>query len=340
MLISSKEVEHLKEYIFSKAQLLKRFPKSILEFFDDASDIVINGIRILLKVDGFSFSRSKYEWCSYSDIGFKSISAAVSDVVAKGCRPYIYAISIGLTQNDIANIDDVIDGINNAIKIYGGYIVNIDTNGGNDSWIDVFIIGTCNVLPVPRRMDALNYLILPRKIGDSVIAYIYQYDRELVAPMFNIFEPLLKCICKPLVNLEITRVIEKHRACIVGSIDISDTFAETLYDLSMISQRGINLNISPTMVASMSLLNFYRELAKKRENIDLEELILMSNEEYIPILVVREYCINDLLSDLEYLGFHPMIIGYSKEYENDITWFGKKIRKVVWNHISTRIKGI
>lgn len=330
----------MKEYIFSKAQLLKRFPKSILEFFDDAGDIVINGIRILLKVDGFSFSRSKYEWCSYSDIGFKSISAAISDVVTKGCRPYAYAISIGLTQNDIANIDDIIDGINDAIKVYGGYIVNIDTNGGNDSWIDIFIIGTCNVLPVPRRIDALNYLILPRRIGDSVIAYMYQYNRELVSSMFNIVEPLLKCICRPLINLEITRVIEKHRACIVGSIDISDTFAETLYDLSMVSQKGININISPAMVASINLLNFYRDVVKKRGDMDLEELVLMSNEEYIPILVVKEYCINDLLRDLEYIGFHPMIIGYSKEYESDITWFGKKIRKIVWDHIATRIRGI
>ncbi len=327
----------MKEYIFRKAQTIKRFPNSILEFFDDAGDIVIDSARVLLKVDGFSFSRSKYWWCSYSDIGFRALSAAISDIVAKGCRPYVYAISVGLTQNDMVNINDVIDGIESAIKIYGGYIANIDTNGGNDSWIDVFIVGVCNTVPVPRKMDALNYLVLPRRIGDSVIAYMYQYNRALVSLTSSIVETSIKQACRPLVNLEIVRIIEKHRACIVGSIDISDTLSETLYDISAVSKKGIDLVISPAMIASINLLNFYRDIAEKEENVDLEELVLMSNEEYIPIMIVKEYCINDLLKDLEYIGFHPMIIGHSKEYENDVTWFGRRIKKIVWDHESARI---
>ncbi len=320
----------MKENILKLAKLVKRHPLSLLTFYDDAGDIVYNSTRFLVKVDGFAFSRARYSWCSYRDVGFRAVTAAVSDVIAKGCRPIAYTLSIGLTKSSINELEDVIKGVTDAVTIYGGYIVNIDTNSGNDDWIDVFVLADCKYVPIPRMVRPWNTLVLPRRIGDTTIAYISHLNSDVSSLNQNIIE----ISCRPMAKLELVEVIEKCRDCITGSIDISDTFAETLYDLVDASGYGILLNVSPYSIASYNLLNFYH--TNRGNYNDIIDLILMANEEYIPILIINNWCIDELISLLTSLGFEPIILGCGI-IAKEVSWMGRRIPKIVWSHIHSKI---
>ncbi|HIP57192.1 MAG TPA: hypothetical protein EYH02_03870 [Ignisphaera aggregans] len=308
---------------------LNRHPRSILNFFDDAGGFVFNSKYILVKVDGFAASRALYPWCRMSDLGFRAITAAISDVIAKGCRPIVYAISIGVTNNHL--IDDIMQGIEEGVRLYGGYVENFDTNFGNDVWVDVFVLAECRVYPVPRSVEADAELILVDRIGSTAIAYIehYIYGEKPED------ESVVERVCRPRAPLSVVDVIEKYRSSIIGSIDISDTFAETLYDLVLASngKYGIYLDFDPSMIADSNLINYVYE--KKR--LDVLTGIFISNEEYIPILVVRKQYVEDILNELRDKGFNPYVLGYVTCTTNQVVWRGIKVKKIVWNYAKGRI---
>lgn len=319
----------MKDFILELVKSIKHHPSSSLTFYDDAGDFVYNSLKFLVKVDGFAISRAKYSWCSYKDVGFRAVTAAVSDVIAKGCKPLAYALSIGLTGHSISKLREIINGVTNAISIYGGYLINIDTNSGNDDWIDVFILGDCEFTPIPRVVKPGNVLILPRRIGDTTIAYIAHYNN-----IYNVSQNIIEVSCRPLAYLHFIDIINKYRSCIAGSIDISDTLAETFYDLMDASGYGILLNASPYSVASYDLINFY--YSNKDSYSDIKKLILMANEEYIPILIINSWCVDEIIKSLYSLGFEPIILGYGI-ISKEITWMGEKIPKIYWDHISSKI---
>uniref|UniRef100_A0A7J3QEL4 Uncharacterized protein n=1 Tax=Ignisphaera aggregans TaxID=334771 RepID=A0A7J3QEL4_9CREN len=79
----------------------------------------------------------------------------------------------------------------------------------------------------------MDRLVLPRRIGLTSIGYI-----EYVKRKTPLFEEVRDHTCRPKVCIGIADFISRYRASIEGSIDISDTFAETLQNLSEVSSTG------------------------------------------------------------------------------------------------------
>ncbi len=312
--------------LVSWARRIHRHPRSLLEPFDDAGAFPYNGRHFLIKVDGFASSRALYPWCNVSDLGFRAVSAAVSDVIAKGCKPLVYAISIGVTESRF--IEDIISGIEEAVKEYGGYIENLDTNFGNDTWVDVFILAECKSRPIPRKAEPEAVLILANRIGLPIIAYMeyYMYGTK---PSDS---EVLERVCRPKVPVSIVDVIEKYKLAFVGSIDISDTLIETLYDLVAIHNHGIYLDFDPFSIADPKLLNYTH-----KRDLNLLTGIFMTHEEYIPILVVRESFVETILEELRMRGLSPAIMGRIVCTPKCITWRGMEVPKIVWHYTEGRV---
>lgn len=316
----------LDEIVKKLARGVRRHPGSPLAWFDDAGAVRVDGRYMVVKVDGFASSRALYPWCSYRDFGFRGVAAAISDVIAKGCRPYIYAISIGVRPENVDRVEDVMKGVEEASNLYGGYVENVDTNIGYDDWIDVFVIGECESQPVPRYARALDRVVLPRKIGLSVIGYIEYVKRR--APTV---EEVREFTCRPKPCIDIVDVVDSCRTCIEGSIDISDTLAEALQQLSEVSSTGLYLYEEPSNILHPLAIEYAR-----REKIDLHTTVLASNEEYIPLLVVKPSCEDEIIQQLRGIGLEPVAIGVTTTQQN-ITWAGRPVPKIVWNYISGSI---
>lgn len=316
----------LGESIKKLARRARRHPGSLLAWFDDAGAIKLGDGYIVVKVDGFAASRALYPWCSFRDFGFRGVTAAVSDIVAKGCRPYVYAVSIGVKPEHVDLVEDIFRGVEEAVDFYGGYVENMDTNVGYDDWIDVFVVGECGTQPVQRFSKPLDTLVLPRRIGFSAIGYM-EYSRGR-AP---IHEDVREFTCRPRACVEVADVIEECRTCIEGSIDISDTFAEALQQLSDVSNTGFYIFQDPSNILHYLALDY-----AAREKIDRADLVLMSSEEYIPLLVVRPGYEKAVASMLRSIGLEAIPIGVATIHR-DITWMGRPIPSALWDYISGRI---
>ena len=316
----------LDEIVRKLAKRARRHPKSLLTWFDDAGAIKIDDHYIVVKVDGFASSRALYPWCSYRDFGFRGVSGAVSDVIAKGCRPYVYAVSIGVKPGNVGYVEDIMKGVEEAVNLYGGYVENVDTNVGYDDWIDVFVVGECRLQPVPRYARVLDRIVLPRRIGLSVIGYI-----EYIKKSTPTIEEVREFTCRPKPCIDIVDIVDGCRTCIEGSIDISDTLAEALQQLGEVSNAGFYLYEEPSRILHPLAIEYSR-----REKIDLQITVLASNEEYIPLLIIKPSCEDEIIQQLRSIGLEPVAIGVTTTQQN-ITWTGKSIPKIVWNYISGSI---
>ncbi|MEL9940487.1 MAG: AIR synthase related protein [Ignisphaera sp.] len=312
----------LDEIIKKLARKVKRHPRSLLTWFDDAGAIEVGGRYFVVKVDGFAASRALYPWCSYRDFGFRGVVGAVSDVIAKGCRPYVYAISVGVKPENSDFVEDIIKGVEDAVDVFGGYIENIDTNIGYDDWIDVFILGECNNRPLPRRARELSKIILPRRIGLSLIGYM-EYAKKRTPSI----DEVRKFSCRPMPCKQIVDVIEHCRSCLEGSIDISDTFAETLQQLSEVSEAGVYIDEDPSKMLHPLAIEY-----SKRVGVDLQIAVLASNEEYIPLLIAKPGCEEEVLERLKSIGLEPIAIGTIIS-QQDVLWMGRAVPKIVWDYI-------
>lgn len=311
----------LNAYIKRLARHIRRHPKTLLTWFDDAGGVRIDDEYILVKVDGFAVSRAKYPWCSYKDFSFKAVGATVSDVYTKGCRPTIYAISIGVTPNSVDFLEEITRGIEEAVRLYGGYVENIDTNIGSDIWIDVFVIALCKYLPIPRRARVGDAIVILKKVGLSSIAY-----REYLKGGVPRDKEVLDFSCRPTVDNSLIDTIESLRPCIIGSIDISDTIYETLAHLVDLSNVGIYIDANISELLHAKALNYAYS-----ESVDILEMFLEANEEYTPILVVDRLYVEQVVDIARAKGLYPQIIGLTTS-STEITWRGAKIKKYLWDY--------
>ncbi len=300
---------------------IPRYPRNPLELLDDAGFVRIDNVRLLIKVDGYAFSRALYPWCSFRDLGFRSVTAAVSDVITKGCRPVAYAVSIGIPESSSEEIvREIVNGVCEAVRFYGGYLENLDTNVGKDGWIDVFIVGECRVDPIPRSAESSNVLVVPSRIGLGGIAYLSYVNNE------NVCNDVLEHSCRPRISMNLVRVLEEFREGIAGSIDISDTFFETLTQLVEARRLGIYIDVNPSDLLHPRALSYARE-----RSIDPITLAMMTCEEYVPVLAVRSSYVEDLVDTLRSYGFEPVVLGRVINAPI-ISWRGEIVKPIYWSH--------
>ena len=97
------------------------------------------------------------EECSLWQIARKSIVACVSDLSAKGIKPYVSMISIGIPKKySDTEIEDLANGFKIASKEFGVSIVGGDTNESRELVIDCSMIGFSgnSVAKIPKRNGA------------------------------------------------------------------------------------------------------------------------------------------------------------------------------------------
>mgnify|MGYP000450986325 CR=1 FL=1 len=284
---------------------------SLVNTNDDAGVARVGDLYILLKIDGYDAKSSLYPWCTLGDLGFRAITSAVSDIVAKGARPLFYAFSIGLEPSlALDEVEMLLRGIGEAIRFYGGELLNADTNISDVVWIDVAVVAVSSSPPITRRGVLPGSRLLLPKLGLPYICYYAHYvKREKVCRQ----EPACSTCCRPLTNPRIPEVLERYRHCIRSSMDISDTLSETLYELAELNQLVIRIDAAPGDLLRREAAEFIR-----REGLDPLKVLASTYEEYLPILVVDPGCVRELLKELRNIGLEYCLL-YTSPSPRDLS---------------------
>ncbi len=256
-----------------------------------------------MKIDGVSVERAMLPWMTWGDLGWKTVVATASDIIAKGGRPLAFLASIGLPPHTrVEDALELLEGIYEAAESMGAWFAGGDTNASNTAWIDVAGVGVAIARPigVEARPGDEVYTTVGRYgltglafhiLREGRVESIYSYPRALEATK------------RPYPRLEFLRLIEGLGECITWASDVSDGLCTTLERLRELSDYHILLERLPSIHPEAL------EYAESR-GLDPRELILYGGEEYEIVFTVKPGCRDKLHSVARSAGITLERIGF------------------------------
>ncbi len=223
-------------------RLLRRAPSSKrvrVGIGDDAAVLTAGTSPLVVTVDamvaGVHFDT---EFVTPTDVGWRAVGAAVSDIAAMGAEPT--AVLVALAWDSFTGAREVMDGACAAGAKYGCEVVGGDTVAGSGKWVSVTVLG-----------DAVDGAVLRgnARVGDSV---------WLTAPCGGAArglqllrssaewrdDPASRAAVDRFLRPE-PRVEAGRAACVAGAtamIDVSDGLAHSLAVVAQESGVGIDID--------------------------------------------------------------------------------------------------
>ena len=177
------------------------------------------------------------------DIGWKAVASNVSDLISSGCCKII-GVNIGLVvppKTDWTWIKDLYNGINEALKRFGGSILGGDCSVGKEKVISMTVIGIQGEIKFRRNscrpkeiimttglhgLSKLGLMIKSKKFVDS---NIYLSETLIKRSIKQFCRPKLKPkFLKKLLSSRPNKKLKK-----IGCTDSSDGLFQAILDLSI-----------------------------------------------------------------------------------------------------------
>ncbi|GGP22483.1 thiamine-monophosphate kinase [Thermocladium modestius] len=237
------------------------------------------GDLLIIKIDGGAFSRTKMEFMTLYDVGWRTTVGALSDVFVKLGRPMAIAASITLRRD--AEEEDAVQlmrGVRDAGSRYGAPLVGGDLNEGEEGVIDVAVIGAAEreVGRRPRPGDSLVTLPL---FGYNGLAFKLWRERAGNPAVARGVEMLRR----PELPLQVYGDASLAD-CLDASMDSSDGLGRVLHVMGRSAKIIVTSLPAPRDVVEAAV-----ELG-----IPVEEAVFNGGEEYLPVFAVRRDCVNRL----------------------------------------------
>lgn len=142
----------------SEIEIIKGIRKIFPRIGDDAETFQVSDIPIIT-IDSFVENvHFKMDYFSYYDVGYKSISAAISDIAACGGAPKYALVALGLPKGDEKLVDELYRGIGDVAQRFNVEIIGGDITKSEVLSIIICVIGETK--KIIRRSGA--------KIGDVI----------------------------------------------------------------------------------------------------------------------------------------------------------------------------
>ena len=276
---------------------------------DDAADLLFDG-RLIASCDMFVESTDMPVGMRLRDAGFKAVTAATSDVAAKGGVPIAYLISLMLPSDMLfEDFQELWTGLEEAARLYGGRIVGGDLSSGREIIIDVICLGAADrtisrigarpgdILAVTGEFGlhaAGLYALLSGRRGDPLSEKLIEYFSKPIARVKE--------------GVELARI-----GAASSSIDSSDGLARSLHELSRLNDVGFIIDEPPVSREA-------EEYAEKY-GLDLFDLVFYGGEEYELIVTIKPPLLDVAREAVEKAGGRLIIVGRASE---------DKVIKVRW----------
>jgi thiamine-monophosphate kinase len=265
------------EILLKKFELMQNMP---IPFGDDVSAYPLNGDRvIILKTDMLVGKTDVPPKMSLWQAARKAVVMNVSDFAAKGVKPKVILVSLGLPRGlSVKDIREIGDGLNAGAREYNAYIVGGDTNEATDLVISLSVFGIARKDEVMLRSGAKpGDIVAVTGFFGKTYAGLKILLEGFKAPK-NVYDVLVDSVYMPKARLSEGLALTLTGA-VTASIDSSDGLAWSLYEIAKASHVGFLIDNPP--VAS--------ETKKFAEinSLDPLELAFYGGEEYELVLTVK-----------------------------------------------------
>jgi len=273
-----------------------------IPFGDDVSAYPISDTQLLiLKTDMLVGKTDVPPGMSLWQAARKAVIMNVSDFAAKGAKPKVMLVSLGLPKDLTGNnIKEIGRGLNAGAREYDAYVIGGDTSEASDLVISLSVFGIAKKDKVTLRSGA--------KPGDlvAVTGYFGKTSAGLkillntfVAPQ-KIRETLVESVLMPYARLKEGLALSQTKA-VTAAIDSSDGLAWSLHEIARASNVGFSINMLPTA----------KEVEKFAEinGLDPLELTLYGGEEYELVLTINPEIWKKAKKAVENVGGKLLLIG-------------------------------
>jgi thiamine-monophosphate kinase len=281
---------------------LELMPKMPIPFGDDVSAYNIGNDNLaVLKTDMLVDKTDVPQSMSLWQAARKAVIMNVSDFAAKGVKPLVILVSLGLprklTNKDVKEIGR---GLNAGAREYGAYIIGGDTNEASDLVISISLFGIAKKDGVMLRSGAKSgdLVAVTGSFGKTAGGLKILLDGLKVQP--KIRKILVESVLMPHARLKEGLALSQTKA-VTAAIDSSDGLAWSLHEIARASNVGFLLNKLP--IAD--------EIGKfaKINRLDVLELTLYGGEEYELVLTLKPKLWKKAQKAVEEVGGELLPIG-------------------------------
>lgn len=196
-------------------------------------------------------------------LGYKAVTAAVSDVLAMNARPEQLLVSLGVSSKmSVEALDDLYEGIRFACKEYGTDLVGGDTRAS----LTGLVIG---VTAVGRaRRDALAYrsgarfndlICITGNLGAAYMGLqLLEREKRVLSdvknpePQFGGYEYLLQRYLKPRARKDIIDLLAAEKIVPTSMTDITDGLASEVLQICKASKCGARIYLDRIPLAKQT----------------------------------------------------------------------------------------
>lgn len=298
--------------------MIKLDEKQIIRIFvnklgiSNLDDVVVLDKGIVIKSDMLVESTDVPPGMEAWQTARKSVVSCVSDLAAKGVRPYAAVISLGIPNSSSMqrqDIEGLAEGFAIASKEFGVKIVGGDTNEAGELIIDCTIIGFPR-FKVPTRSGAKpgDYVVVSGLFGFAPAGLTMLLQKNAVTMKddnhnddFNsIFrKKAVKSVLEPCPRQRFGLALAKYFS---SSIDSSDGLAVSLYELA---SQGEDVDITIYSIPAVSGLDKFAH----DNNLDTHELLFHGGEEYEIVATISDTKIRQAEAAAKRAGVDLYVIG-------------------------------
>ena len=179
----------------------------------------------------------KLDWCSPFQLGYKSVTVNISDILASGAKPKFLTISLSLPKTAKGEFnEEFYKGAKSALR--GAEIVGGDITGSTDKiFISITAIGSTNERKISSRKNAKvgQVVITKGEFGKSSAGL-----KELMQGGKNL--ELIKAHLEPQLEEKFAEEIATQINSDYAMMDTSDGLADALFQIANASNVSIKAN--------------------------------------------------------------------------------------------------
>jgi thiamine-monophosphate kinase len=182
--------------------------------------------------DGVHFRR---EWLAYEEIGYRAVTAALSDLAAMAASPIGVLVSLQLTADDRLNIDRLAEGIGDAVRSAATVIVGGNLARGDALGITTTVLGSVYTPLTRANARPGDLLYVTGELGGPSAALRALQEGRRPSPRAR------NRLAHPLARIAEARWLAARGA--IAAIDISDGLAGDARHLAAASDVALEIQV-------------------------------------------------------------------------------------------------
>ncbi|MEM2103836.1 MAG: thiamine-phosphate kinase [Candidatus Bathyarchaeia archaeon] len=259
---------------------LEKMPHMPIPFGDDVSAYPIDeGKLSVLKTDMLVAKTDVPKGMSLWQAARKAVVMNVSDFAAKGVKPLVALVSLGLPETTLMEeLEEIAEGLNAGSREYGVYIVGGDTNEASDLVLGLSVFGIvekdCLMLRSGAKAGdfvAVTGFFGKASAGLKILLEGFEGSKEIC-------ESVLEAVYMPKARLKEGLALSGTGA-VTSAIDSSDGLAFSLYEVGKASGVGFVIDSVPVAAEVVEFAEI--------NGLDPLELAFYGGEEYELVLTVK-----------------------------------------------------